>query len=53
MCMDTTIIHYPDEKDKEQKKKEDIEEAKRVYMEWKAQKEKLKIQNTETIKLKE
>lgn len=51
--MDTTIIHYPDEKDKKQKKMEDIEEAKRIYMEQMARKEKLKIQNTETIKLKD
>lgn len=53
MCMDTTIIHYPDEKDKKQKKLEDIEEAKRVYLERKAQKEKQKQQDTLTIKLKD
>ena len=52
MCMDTTIIHYIDEKDKKQKKMEDIEEAKRVYMEQYAHRHKQK-QNTQTIKLKD
>lgn len=50
MCMDTTIIHYIDEKDKKQKKLQDIEEAKRIYMERYASKQK---QNTQTIKLKD
>lgn len=51
MCMDTTIIHYPDEKDKKQKKMKDIEEAKMVYMQMQAKKK--KQQDTLTIKLNE
>ena len=53
MCMDTTIIHYPDENDKKQDKLDKVEEAKRIYLERKAQKEKEKQQNTQTIKLKD
>lgn len=53
MCMDTTIIHYLDEEDKKQKKLEDIEEAKNVYLQWKAKKEAQKQQETLTIKLNE
>lgn len=53
MCMDTTILHYPDEKDKKQDKLEKIEEAKRVYFERKAQREKEKQQKTINIKLNE
>lgn len=51
--MDTTIIHYLDEEDKKQKKLEDIEEAKNVYLQWKAKKEAQKQQETLTIKLNE
>lgn len=55
MCMDTTIIHYLNEEDKKQDKLDKIEEAKRVYMERKAQreKEKQKTQDALTIKLKD
>lgn len=53
MCMDTTILHYPDEKDKKQDKLDKIEEAKKVYLQMQARKEKEKQQKTVTIKLNE
>lgn len=53
MCMDTTILHYLDEKDKKQDKLDKIEEAKRVYFERKAQREREKQQKTINIKLNE
>ena len=52
MCMDTTIIKYADsEKDKVQDREDKAAEAKRLFLERKAQKE--KQQNTQTIKLKD
>jgi hypothetical protein len=53
MCMDTTILHYLDDEDKKQDKLNKIEEAKRVYLERKAQREKEKQQTTINIKLNE
>ena len=52
MCMDTTIIQYPeDSKANEiQKREKDAAEAKRYWMEHKARQNK---QNTQTIKLKD
>ena len=51
--MDTTIIHYLDREDKQQDKLDKIEEAKRVYLQRKAEKERQKEQETLKIKLKE
>jgi hypothetical protein len=53
MCMDTTILHYLDEEDKKQDKLDKIEEAKRIHLERKAQREKEKQQKTINIKLNE
>lgn len=50
MCLDTTIIHYPNDKDKKQKKKEAIDEAVELYYKNLAQKNKNKQETT--IKLK-
>lgn len=52
MCMDTTIIQYPDDSkaNEAQKREKDAAEAKRYWMERKAQQNK---QNTQTIKLKD
>ena len=51
MCMDTTIIQYADsDKSKVQNREDKAAEAKRLFLERKAQKEK---QQTQTIKLKD
>lgn len=53
MCMDTTIIHYPDSKNggNDSNDREDkAQEAKRIYLERQAQKK--QHENTINIKLK-
>lgn len=53
MSLDTTVIHYNNKEDEKQEKLKKIEEAKRVYMKRKAEKERQKQQDTLTIKLKD
>lgn len=50
MCMDTTILYYPDKEDEKNDKQKKIDEATRVYYERKKQKEKEK--QTTSINLK-